>query len=141
MKYSIINGVANIDEDTPIRQSKHNTLAKDHFQLIGNGVFVGPRHLAGNAGGTRFTCITFSGPPTSWSFASSFAVGQQSGTAKIRALGGLNLIYNAIYVGGEPERRDRVLFHLTGGKREQRARPQSVLESSRLGRLLAIYAR
>lgn len=103
VKYSIVNGVANIDEDTPIRQPNfhRNTLAKDHFQLIGNGAFVGPRHLAGNAGGTRATCITFSGLPTSWSFASSFGAGQQLGVAKIRAPGGLNLIFNAVYLGGD----------------------------------------
>ena len=101
VKYSVVNGVANIDYDTPIRQPKHNTLAKDHFQLIGNGAFVGPRHLAGNAGGARSTCITFTGLPTGWSFASSFGVGQQSGTSKVRAPGGLNLIYNAVYLGGD----------------------------------------
>ena len=101
VKYSIVNGVPNIDDDTPIGQPKHNTLAKDHFHLIGNGAFVGPRHLAGDAGGARATCITFSGLPTGWSFASSFGVGQQSGVAKIRAPGGLNLIFNAVYLGGD----------------------------------------
>ena len=63
VRYRIVNGVATIDEDTPIYQPNfhRNALGKSHFQLIGHGALVGPRHLANSC--NRVTCITFSGLP------------------------------------------------------------------------------
>lgn len=100
VRYSIINGIGNIDDGTPIshRDFHRNTLGKDHFQLIGYGALLWPQRVTGE---NYSTCITFSGLPTTWSFASSFGEGQQSGVARIRFVGSLNQIRGAVYLGGD----------------------------------------
>ena len=101
VRYNVINGVANIDDESPIahRDFHRNTLGKNHFQLIGNGVFVVPQNLPDYA--LRTTCITFAGMPANWTFASSFGSGQSSGVVSYRAKGLSNLMRNAAFLGGD----------------------------------------
>lgn len=101
VRYNVINGIANIDDETPIahRDFHRNTLGKSHFQLIGNGALVAPQNLPDYA--SRTTCITFAGMPADWTFASSFGTGQSGGVASYRAKGLSNLMRNAVFLGGD----------------------------------------
>jgi predicted metalloprotease with PDZ domain len=105
LSYSIVNGVTNIDDESPIshRDFHRNTLGKDHFQLIGHGAFVLPKHLTGQLTSDKppTTCITFAGLPKSWTFASSFNLGQQAGTSTIRVAGKPEQIGGALFLGGD----------------------------------------
>jgi predicted metalloprotease with PDZ domain len=100
VRYSIINGIGNIDDATPIshRDFHRNTLGKEHFHLIGYGALLWPQRVTGE---NYSTCITFTGLPATWSFASSFSAEQQSGVAKIRFVGSLQQIRGAVYLGGD----------------------------------------
>ena len=101
VRYNVINGVANIDDESQIahRDFHRNTLGKNHFQLIGNGIFVAPKNLSNYA--SRTTCITFAGIPIGWTFASSFGSGQTGGVASYRSKGLSSLMRNAVFLGGD----------------------------------------
>ena len=100
VRYSIINGIGNVDDATPIshRDFHRNTLGKEHFHLIGYGALLWPQRVTGE---NYLTCITISGLPETWSTASSFGEGQQSGVARIRFVGSLQQIRGAVYLGGD----------------------------------------
>ncbi len=101
VRYSITNGIANIDDETPVPTTEfyRNTLGKRHFQLIGHGAFVLPEPLSNYA--ERTACVTFSGMPASWVFASSFGAGHRNGVATYRAKGISDQLRESVFLGGD----------------------------------------
>jgi len=101
IRYKLLNGSPQVDGTREISQPDfyRNTLGQSHFQLIGHGAFVLPENLPDYASGT--TCISFSGLPANWSFASSFSAGQQGGVATYRARGLSAQMQHALYLGGD----------------------------------------
>ena len=107
VRYQILNGVANVDGDSPVdhRDMFRNQLGEKFFSAFGHGMFLVPEEAS--PPGTVF-CINFTQLPAGWSFVSSFGAGQEAGRVSYMTSVSYDVIRHAVFLGGDfrVQRRD-----------------------------------
>jgi predicted metalloprotease with PDZ domain len=101
VRYAVLNDVANVDAATPLAQRDfyRNALGASHFQVFGHGALLQPEHL-GDADPIG-ACLTFTGLPRDWAFASSHGQELRDGVASIRTTAAPQALRGAVYLGGD----------------------------------------
>lgn len=101
VRYELLNDVANIDAEMPLSHIDfyRTMLAATWFQFYGHGALLEPQGIDPEK--PLLACITFSGVPSRWIFASSEGEGRRGRTIRIRTRATLHRLDTALFVGGD----------------------------------------
>jgi predicted metalloprotease with PDZ domain len=101
VRYEMRNDVASVDDTTPLSNVDfyRTMLGATWFQFYGHGALLIPQDIADRP---LSACLTFSGLPKGWAFASSHGEGQRHGDAiAIRTSASPDALREALFLGGD----------------------------------------
>lgn len=101
LRYDVVNDSEDAEAGKPMnhRDFYRNRLDDSHFQLFGHAMLLQPEHFLDSR--PLDACVSFSGLPYNWRFASSYPAQRRAGTASIRTTASLQALRSAIYLGGD----------------------------------------
>jgi predicted metalloprotease with PDZ domain len=101
VRYEMRNDVANVDDATPLSHVDfyRTMLGATWFQFYGHGGLLIPQDISERP---LSACLTFSGLPKGWTFASSHGEGRRHGDAiAIRTSASHDALREALFLGGD----------------------------------------